>query len=53
MLMNLHHFTITIILFVLISLSLIYGENINNNNSIQQNSYTKEVTNNKIQSKNY
>jgi hypothetical protein len=45
--MNLHLFTITITLFALISLSLVYGEE-NNNNSIQQNSYTKTVTNNKI-----
>jgi hypothetical protein len=47
--MNLYLFTITIILFALLSIILVYGEeNINNNNSIQQNSNTTAVTNNKI-----
>ena len=46
--MNLYLFTITITLFALLSISLVYGEeNINNNNSIQQNS-TTTATNNKI-----
>ncbi|HET9805945.1 MAG TPA: LamG-like jellyroll fold domain-containing protein [Nitrososphaeraceae archaeon] len=50
--MKFYIFTITITLFALLSISMIYGEkniNINNNNnSIQQNSNITTVTNNKI-----
>ena len=48
MLMNLNIFTIIISFFALLSISLVYGEeNINNNNSLQQNS-NNTATNNKI-----
>ena len=44
--MNHYLFTITILFFMFISISLVYGAEVNNNNSIQQNLNTASTHDN-------